>query len=85
MGIPELVVGIIALVFAVAIIALVLLQEGEQKNQNTVMGGSSSDTFLSKHKGRAIDAFLSRWTTVAAVGFFIMVVVVNAIVFFSGV
>ena len=46
-----------------------------------VGGGSSSDTFLSKNKGRTIDAFLSRWTTIIALGFFAFVIVINAIIF----
>ena len=69
--------------FAVGIIALVLLQEGQQQNENRVGGGSSSDTFLSKNKGRTIDAFLSRWTTIIALGFFAFVIVINAIIFFT--
>ena len=70
MGALELGFGIVLLVFAVGIIALVLLQEGQQQNENRVGGGSSSDTFLSKNKGRTIDAFLSRWTTIIALGLF---------------
>ena len=83
MGALELGFGIVLLVFAVGIIALVLLQEGQQQNENRVGGGSSSDTFLSKKKGRTIDAFLSRWTTIIALGFFAFVIVINAIIFFT--
>ena len=82
MGALELGFGIVLLVFAVGI-ALVLLQEGQQQNENRVGGGSSSDTFLSKNKGRTIDAFLSRWTTIIALGFFAFVIVINAIIFFT--
>ena len=83
MGALELGFGIVLLVFAVGIIALVLLQEGQQQNENRVGGGSSSDTFLSKNKGCTIDAFLSRWTTIIALGFFAFVIVINAIIFFT--
>ena len=83
MGALELGFGIVLLVFAVGIIALVLLQEGQQQNENRVGGGSSSDTFLSKNKGRTIDAFLSRLTTIIALGFFAFVIVINAIIFFT--
>ncbi|MCI9576485.1 MAG: preprotein translocase subunit SecG [Clostridiales bacterium] len=78
----EIAFGIVLLVFAVGIIAIVLLQEGQQKN-NSVITGGSSDTFLSKHQGRSIDAFLARWTRFIAIGFFIFVIVVNIILFFS--
>lgn len=50
MGALELGFGIVLLVFAVGIIALVLLQEGQQQNENRVGGGSSSDTFYLKIK-----------------------------------
>ena len=52
--------GIVLLLFAIAIIIVVLLQEGSQKNLGVVTGGA--DTFLSKNKARSVDAFLSRWT-----------------------
>lgn len=77
----EIAFGIVLLVFAVGIIAIVLLQEGQQRNPGVITGGSS-DTFLSKHQGRSIDAFLARWTRFISVGFFIFVIVVNIILFF---
>ena len=64
---------------AVVIVA-VLLQEGNQKNMGVVTGGA--DTFLSKNKARSVDAFLSRWTKVIAIGFFVLVLVANAIMYF---
>ena len=78
----EIAFGIVLLVFAVGIIAIVLLQEGQQRNTGVITGGSS-DTFLSKHQGRSIDAFLARWTRIISVGFFIFVIVVNIVLFFS--
>lgn len=77
----EIAFGIVLLVFAVGIIAIVLLQEGQQRNPGVITGGSS-DTFLSKHQGRSIDAFLARWTRFISVGFFVFVIVVNIILFF---
>ncbi len=80
MGMLEIIFGIVLLVFAIAIIAVVLLQEGHQHRLGAVMGGA--DTFLSKNKARSIDAFLARWTKVIAVGFFVAVIAINAILFF---
>lgn len=76
----EIVFGIVLLLFALAIIVVVLLQEGSQKNVGVVTGGA--DTFLSKNKARSVDAFLSRWTKVIAIGFFIFVIVVNIVMYF---
>lgn len=77
----EVVMGIILLVFSVAIILVVLLQQGHQSNLGVVSGGA--DTFLGKTKARTIDAFLSRWTKLIAIGFFVLVIVINAILFFK--
>ncbi len=81
MGAFEIVTGIILIVFALAIIAVVLLQEGSQANVGVVSG--AADTFLSKNKARQLDTFLARWTKFIAVGFFVMVIVVNVIMYFT--
>lgn len=75
----EIVFGIVLLIFSVAIIVVVLLQEGNQKNEGVVTGGA--DTFLSKNKARSVDAFLSRWTKVIAIGFFVFVIAVNIVLY----
>ena len=78
----EIIFGIVLLIFALAIIIVVLLQEGNQKNVGVVTGGA--ETFLSKNKARSVDAFLSRWTKVIAIGFFLFVIVVNIVMYFVG-
>lgn len=79
MSVSEIVLGIILLVFCVAIIVVVLLQEGHEKNVGVVNGGA--DTFLSQNSSRSIDAFLARWTKIIAVGFFALVIVTNIFMF----
>ncbi|MCI9256766.1 preprotein translocase subunit SecG [Oscillospiraceae bacterium 42-9] len=76
----EIILAVLLLLFSIAIIVAVLLQEGNQKNMGVVTGGA--DTFLSKNKARSVDAFLSRWTKVIAIGFFVLVLVANAIMYF---
>ena len=76
----EIVFGIVLMLFAIAIIIVVLLQEGSQKNLGVVTGGA--DTVLSKNKARSVDAFLSRWTKVIAIGFFVLVIVTNILMYF---
>ncbi len=81
MEIIEIIFGIVLLVFSVAIIIVVLLQEGSQKNIGVVTGGA--DTFLSKNRARSANAFLTRWTKFIAIGFVIFVIAINIIMFFS--
>jgi preprotein translocase subunit SecG len=79
----EIAFGIVLLVFSVGIVAIVLSQQGEQKNSGVITGGSS-DTYISKNSGRTIDAFLARWTKFFAVGFFLCVIAVNIVTFCLG-
>ena len=64
----EIVFGIVLMLFAIAIIIVVLLQEGSQKNLGVVTGGA--------------DTFLSRWTKVIDIGFFVLVIVTNILMYF---
>ena len=77
----QIVFGVILLLFSIAITIIVILQEGHQQNMGAITGGA--DTFLSKNKARSVDAFLARWTKVIALGFFILVIALNAFLFFA--
>lgn len=81
MSAVEIIFGIILMIFSVAITFIVLLQEGHQQNLGAITGGA--DTFLSKNKARSVDSFLARWTKVIAIGFFILVIVINAYMYFA--
>ena len=77
MGVLEYVLGSVLLLFSIAIIIVIILQEGHQQGLGVVTGGA--DTFFSKNKARSIDAFLSRWTKLFALVFVIVVVALNVI------
>lgn len=77
----QVIFGIILILFSVAIIFIVILQQGNQQNVGAISGGA--DTFFSKNKARSIDAFLAKWTKLIAVGFFVVVIIVNAIMYFA--
>ncbi len=81
MSVIEVVFGIILLIFSVAITIVVLLQEGHQQELGAITGGA--DTFLSKNKARSVDSFLARWTKVIAIGFFVLVIGINAYMYFG--
>ena len=82
MSVLQIIFGIILLLFSIAIIIVILLQEGHQKDLGTITGGA--DTFLSKNKARSVDSFLARWTKSIAIGFFVIVILINAFMFFGG-
>ena len=77
----EVIFGIVLLLASLAIILVVILQEGHQQNVGAITGGA--DTFLSKNKARSVDAFLARWTKVITIGFFVLVIAINIFMFFS--
>ena len=74
-------VGAVTLIAALALIIVVILQEGNSKGVGVVSGGA--DTFFSKNKARSIDAFLSRWTKYFAIAFFVLVLAMNIIAYFT--
>ena len=82
MSAAEIVIGIILIIFSIAITAVVLMQEGHEQNVGVVTGGA--DTFLSKNQARSVDSFLARWTKIIAIGFFLLVIGINAYLFFGG-
>ncbi len=77
MGVLEVIVGAIVLIFSLVIIFAVVLQQGRRTGIGAISGGA--DTFLSKNKARTVDAMLSRWTKYIAVLFFVLVIVANVI------
>lgn len=81
MGVLNYVLGAALILFSIAIIVVIILQEGHDKGIGVVTGGA--DSFFSKNKARSIDSFLSRWTKVFAGGFVLVVIALNVIAYFS--
>ena len=74
----NIVLGIILLVFAVFLVVAVLMQSGKSHNlSGTIAGGA--DSFFGKSKGKTVDRVLSKLTTVVAVIFALLVVVIYVI------
>ncbi len=71
MTIWEYIIGALIIVFALIIIAVVLLQEGRQANLGAISG--AAENFMDKGRARTLDAFLSKWTKVLAIVFFVLV------------
>ena len=74
----DIVFAIILLVAAVVLTIAVLMQSGKSHNlSGTIAGGA--DTFFGKTKGKTIDRVLSKLTTVVAIVFALLVIVVYVI------
>ena len=66
----QIAVNIFHILFCISLIVIVLLQSGKQAGLSGAIAGGA-ETFFGKNKGRTIDSMLSKWTTVAAIGFLI--------------
>ena len=77
MGVLEYVLGSVLLLFSIAIIIVIILQEGHQQGLGVITG--AADSFFSKNKARSWDAFLSRWTKFFALGFIVFVLALDII------
>lgn len=59
-----IVLAVLDILVSLALIILVIFQEGNAKGLGAIGGGA--DTFFGKAKGRSMDQLLKRLTTVAA-------------------
>ncbi len=75
----QIVFGVILLVLAIALVALVLVQQGKDKKLSGAIAGGS-DTFYGKNKGANKDKMLSTVTAIMAVVFVVIVIAMYLIV-----
>lgn len=68
--------NIVYLIICVALIAIVLMQSGKQAGLSGSIAGGA-ETFFGKNKGRTIDAILGKWTSVCAVLFMVLAIVLH--------
>lgn len=71
MSVLEYIIGGVIILFALIIIGVVLLQEGRQANLGAISG--AAENFMDKGRARTLDAFLSKWTKILIVVFFVLV------------
>ncbi|MBQ8931457.1 MAG: preprotein translocase subunit SecG [Ruminiclostridium sp.] len=83
MGIIEIIAAIVLILACVFIIFVVIMQDTKQGMSQTITGGSA-DNYYQKNAGRSNEAKLNRLTKTAAFTFFIVALVVNFIVMYSG-
>lgn len=76
-----IVLGVLLALVSIAIIIVIILQEGNQQGIGVVTG--AADSYFSKNKARSIDAFLSRWTKVFAAVFALFVIALNVLSYFN--
>ena len=78
LGVLGWIVQILYWVVSLAIILIVLLQSGKSAGLSGAIAGGA-ETFFGKNKGRTLDGLLSKLTTVVAVAFIILSIVLYLI------
>lgn len=74
----QIILGIILGVLSIAIVVLVLFQQGSRSGISGAISGAA-ETFLSKNKARTADAFFKRLTTISAIIFFIFAIAATVV------
>ena len=77
----EIVLGIVLIITSLALVAIVLLQEGRQAGLSGAIAGGA-ETFLGKGKSKTIEQKLVKITKVLAVVFFVLSLVSTLVVLF---
>lgn len=79
MGVLRIVLTIIYIIICVALVILVLMQEGKTAGLGAVSG--AAETYWGKNKGRSMEGKLVKITTGLAVGFILIAVILNLNIF----
>ena len=67
-----IIVAVLDIIVCIALVILVIFQEGNDKGLGVIGGGA--DTFFGKEKGRTMDNKLKLFTTVIAIAFTVLTV-----------
>ena len=77
----EILLGAVLIVTSIALVAIVLMQEGRSDGLSGAIAGGA-ETFFGKNKGRTMEEQLVKITKVLAVAFFILTLLATLIVMF---
>lgn len=79
MGALRILLTVIFIIVCIALVALVLMQEGKSAGLGAISG--AAETYWGKNKGRSMEGLLVKLTKVAAVLFMVLAAVLNLNVF----
>ena len=75
MGALRITLTIIYIIICIALVILVLMQEGKTAGLGAVSG--AAETYWGKNKGRSMEGKLVKITTGLAIGFLVLAIVLN--------
>lgn len=78
MNVLAIILSVVAVLIAISLIIIVIFQEGNSQGLGAIGGGA--ETFFGKNKGRSIDELLKKVTSVLAVLFMVISIILNFLV-----
>ena len=79
MGALKIILTILFIIICIALVVLVLMQEGKAAGLGAISG--AAETYWGKNKGRSMEGMLVKLTKILAVAFILFAVVLNLNVF----
>ena len=75
MGALRIILTVVFIIVCIALIAIVLLQEGKSAGLGAIAGGA--ETYWGKNKGRSMEGALVKATKYLVIAFIVLAVVLN--------
>ena len=75
MAVLKTIITIIYVIVCIALVVIVMLQEGKSAGLGAIAG--AADTYWGQNKGRSMEGGLIRWTKILAVLFFVLSIVLS--------
>ena len=79
MEVLRIVLTIIFIIVCIALVVLVLMQEGKTQGLGSISG--AAETYWGKNKGRSMEGRLVQITKILAILFFVLAIVLNLQIF----
>ena len=79
MGALRTILTVIFIIVCIALVVLVLMQEGKEAGLGAISGSTS--TYWDKNKGRSLEGLLVKITRALAIAFILLAVILNLNVF----
>lgn len=75
MGVLKVVLTVLFIIICIALVVLVLMQEGKSAGLGAISG--AAETYWGKNKGRSMEGNLVKGTIALAVAFFVLAIILN--------
>lgn len=77
MEVLRIILSIIFIIDCIAMLVVVLMQEGKGGGLGSLAGANDGNTYWGKNKGRTVEGTLPKITKIMAIVFFVLALVLN--------